>query len=503
MAYRLRKIKPLGAYQPDGGIPEVQPLTFSDFLPPLSCADAHGTFDFLNKPVCFKKEVDWDYMQHGKLWNYNLHYAHYVLQEEIPLAKRLEWLYSLHAKLKSDATGLEPYPVSVRAMNIIRLLCRHKLEDQQVLQALFAELRFLSGRVEYHLLANHVLENAFALFMGGAYFKQTAWLELGQKLLKQELQEQVLGDGAQYELSPMYHQIILYRMLELIDWYQHYDERDEPFLAELRAKAALMLGWLQNITFRDNHIPYLNDSAPGITYTTGELLGYAEALRLTPAAVALFDSGYRMFRQGKYECVVDVAEIGPSYQAGHGHADALAFILHYKDRPVLVEAGTSTYEAGAIRNYERSTQAHNTVVVNQTNQSDVWGGFRVGQRAHVALLKDEANILSAEHDGYLNNFKVKHNRTYTFGASEIMLVDQLLGRNVTEAVAYFHLHPDVTCEIENDAVRLEAVGTMRFVNSLRIEKSIYNMAAGFNKCIPATVIKVFFEDKLETRIEFL
>jgi len=504
VAYRLRKVKPLAAYRKDNDVHRTQLLTFSDVLPALACADGQGTFDFLNQEIKFENEVNWDDLRYGKLWNYNLHYGNYLLQEEIPLPQRLQWLRRLHDKLMTDATGLEPYPVSVRAINIILLLCRHHLNDQEILQALYAELNFLSGRVEYHLLANHVLENAFALLLGGAFFNQAKWIDLGHKLLSQELNEQVLHDGAQYELSPMYHQIILYRLLELIDWYGDYDKRDENFLAEIRAKANLMLSWLQNMTFSNNEIPYLNDSAPGITYDTATLLRYAALLKLEPVpAVPLAESGYRMYRRGGYECVVDVAAIGPSYQAGHGHSDALSFILYFNNRPVLVEAGTSTYEAGAIRDYERSTSAHNTVVVNKTNQSNVWGGFRVGERAAVTIVHDEENMLSAEHDGYVNNFKVKHNRTYTFTALGITIIDKLIGEKASKAVAYFHLHPSMSFKIDNCSVYLDKIGIIKFLNPLRTEEASYNFALGFNKYAPATVIKVFFVKELETQITFL
>ncbi|WP_237144287.1 alginate lyase family protein [Pontibacter pamirensis] len=387
-------------------------------------------------------------------------------------------------------------------MNTIRLICRHHIHDRELLTALQAEVSFLSGRIEYHLLANHVLENAFALLMGGAFFDHDEWIEAGCKILTEQLKEQVLNDGGHYELSPMYHQIILYRLLELIDWYQAYDRREEAFFDYICRKATLMLGWLRSITFSSNEIPYLNDSAPFITYDTKSLIDYAANLKLnTASALALSESGYRKFERGSYECVVDVADIGPEYQAGHGHADALSFILHYKGAPVFVEAGTSTYEADAVRSYERSTAAHNTVVVNNTSQSEVWGSFRVGDRAQVTILSESENELKAEHDGYSKRFGVRHSRSFSFDNTSVIIVDEIAGRAQTEAVALFHLHPNVACQVEGNTVYLDNVGMMNFLNGLRVETATYNFSSGFNTRIPATVLKVIFEDKLNTQIE--
>jgi hypothetical protein len=422
--YRLAKVNPLGAYSKDLDSKNVTVLSFSKILPALSCATADAKFTFLNKEVQFGERIDWGFQANGKLWYYNLQYGNYLLQENIPLTVRLSWLTSLHGTLYNGNVLLEPYPVSLRVMNSIRLFSRYEIKDERLLNALHAEVNFLCKRVEYHLLGNHVLENAFALLMGGAFFNNNRCSNLGQKLLIQELEEQVLSDGGHYELSPMYHQIILYRVLEFIDWYGSYQNRESSFLETVVGHAVQMLAWLKNITFTNNQVPYLNDSAPNIAYDTASLLKYATHLGLdTFSKLPLADSGYRKYQFGKYECVVDVAPIGPSYQSGHGHADALSFILFYKSAPLFVEAGTSTYEIGSIRDYERSTAAHNTVVLDNTNQSEVWGGFRVGERATVNINYESANRLEASHNGYKKRLNAVHKRAYDFEPTYILIMD--------------------------------------------------------------------------------
>ena len=42
------------------------------------------------------------------------------------------------------------------------------------------------------------------------------WLKKGLKILNDELHEQVLGDGGHFELSPMYHSIILEDILDIL-----------------------------------------------------------------------------------------------------------------------------------------------------------------------------------------------------------------------------------------------------------------------------------------------
>ena len=78
----------------------------------------------------------------------------------------------------------------------------------------------LTQLLEYHILGNHLFANAKALTFVGAYLEgenSAQLLEQGIKLLNQELDEQFLDDGAHFELSPMYHEILLWDLLELID----------------------------------------------------------------------------------------------------------------------------------------------------------------------------------------------------------------------------------------------------------------------------------------------
>ena len=71
-----------------------------------------------------------------------------------------------------------------------------------------------------------------------------------------------------------------------------------------------------------------------------------------------------------------------SYQPGHSHADTLNFVLNINDKPFILDSGVSTYMDNKLRKWQRSTDAHNTVVVNGLNSSQVWKSFQ-GNRAKV------------------------------------------------------------------------------------------------------------------------
>lgn len=211
-------------------------------------------FCFLNQEHRFYT-INWDFLEYGKLWNYNLEYFDYLLQDDINNEEKLGLLYSFYEYCIENRRILEPYPVSLRVINIIKFFSIHKIFEDKILNYVTQELFFLSKNLEYHILGNHLLENAFALYLGGVFFNNREWQDKAQNILIKELGEQILEDGAHFELSPMYHNIVFFRVLELIDWYSNYKGRDEEFLCLCNDTASKMRSWIENIQFTNGDIP--------------------------------------------------------------------------------------------------------------------------------------------------------------------------------------------------------------------------------------------------------
>ncbi|MEM6772284.1 MAG: heparinase II/III-family protein, partial [Bacteroidota bacterium] len=192
---------------------------------------------------------------------------------------------------------------------------------------------------------------------------------------------------------------------------------------------------------------------------------------------------------------IDAAQIGPSYIPGHAHADSLTFVLHHNGQPIIVDPSISTYEKNARRAWERSTAAHNTVVVGGANSSDVWGGFRVGKRATTYLLKHDEVAVVAEHDGY---GAVRHRRSFRITEKELRVTDILSQKDVT-ASAFFHFAPGQEPEILGESLK---VGPLRFTftDNADLKLFTYQSATGFNTVVNASGLEVVFRDRLDCAI---
>lgn len=357
--------------------------------------------------------------------------------------------------------GWEPYPLSIRVVNWIKWDLRSRELGNHELDSLATQAHALSQQIEYHLLANHLFANAKALTFAGSYFEgdQAAhWLQTGAQLLERELREQVLADGAHFELSPMYHATILEDLLDLVNLSRVYPNL--PIWNSLRplleTKISAMRKWLGAMCHPDGEISFFNDAAFGVAVEPLQLDRYAARLNLPSIAAPrngitfLDSSGYVRLQSDESVVILDVAEVGPSYQPGHAHADTLSWEWSWRGQRVVVNSGTSCYGVSAERHRQRSTAAHNSVVVNGENSSDVWSGFRVGRRAHPGPVEiDDSNgqlRVKASHDGYRRRDRLVHCRQWTLGNRLLKISDRLEGR-FHQAESRTHLHPQATTSL--------------------------------------------------------
>ena len=496
-------------------VSKVRHLTLEPGIPAPRSYDQHH-FTFLNETVVAKPgEVPWNDAGKGRLWAYNLNYMNFLLQQEMDDATGTALIMDFMRHYRHNSTGHEPYTIALRGINWIKFLCQNHSATQInrmplsiINDSLLAQYRMLMDKVEYHLMGNHLLENAFSLLFGAVYFEYEPMYRLAEKLLLQELEEQILPDGAHFELSPMYHQIMLARLLDGINLLKNnplYGRKSE-LLPLMKRKALLMIGWLRNMTFDDGSVPLFNDAAPDIAPGTFQLLAYAQrlmpesgdaALQPTPA---LKESAYRRFDTPYYNCIADVGGIAPDYQPGHAHADSLGFVLQVGGKPLLIDPGVSTYQQGQQRLKERSTAMHNTVTVNDADSSAVWSAFRVGRRAKVIIKQDTAQKLTASHNGY-RHWGTTHERSWTFADNQININDLLTGKE-KEGTARFWLHPAMKAQKQNNTIVTDSA-RFSFENAKEIRLIDAEIPAGYNRTILTQKIEVMFEAKLSTNISIM
>lgn len=405
-------------------------------------------------------ELGWDNADLPKLWRYNLHYfddlssagaeSRYAWHREL----MLRWVRENPPGL---GTGWEPYPCSLRMVNWIKWALQGNEPPPECIDSLAVQTRWLAMRIEWHLLGNHLFANAKALVFAGLMFEgpeADAWKKAGLRILGTEVAEQILPDGGQFERSPMYHALALEDMLDLYNISSTFPNcLPEETIRLWRGAGERMRSWMAAMCHPDGEIAFFNDAAIGVAPSPAELEAYARRLGLDETrpmlegVTHLDPSGYVRMQRGQAVAVLDVAPVGPDHLPGHAHADTLSFEFSLLGQRVFVNSGTSLYDVGAERSRQRGTAAHNTVTLDGLDSSEVWSGFRVARRARPFGLRfaeaDGTISVSCSHDGYHRlPGRPAHRRTWRLG-SKVLHVSDSVGGNFAQAIARFHLHPDV------------------------------------------------------------
>ncbi|MFT5637259.1 MAG: putative heparinase superfamily protein [Paracoccaceae bacterium] len=189
--------------------------------------------------------------------------------------------------------------------------------------------------------------------------------------------------------------------------------------------------------------------------------------------------GYARLAAGRTSIVVDASAPPETMYSYNAHASTLAFEMTSGRRPIIVNCGSGADFGAEWRRAGRATPSHSTLAIDGYSSSRFATGNLVG-RGQAELLFDgpadvraqqssglDGSSLLATHNGYSPTHGLLHVRRFdlsldgrsilgedTLGAlseTDRLTFEGLLNRNSMEPVQFdirFHLHPEVTAEID-------------------------------------------------------
>lgn len=344
---------------------------------------------------------------------------------------------------------------------------------------------------------NHLIGEAAGVFVACCYFpeldREGRWAAISQDILSREILAQTHEDGGTREQAIGYHLFVFQLLIAAYaagratghtfpESFLQRLEKMVEFAGTLGEGGPLPMfgdadsGYVLDLGRGDDDLPdmlavgaVLFDRADfkrwsgGFTEPARWLVGAGGARRFdaitVPAAAprlesrALAASGYYVLQSGipgsadSISAVFDCAPLGFTAIAAHGHADALSFTLRAGGADILVDPGTYDYFSyPEWRRYLKSTLAHNTVSVDDADQSVQLGSFLWGSHAVAtctAFRHDAAGgSVTGEHDGYRRlRSPVGHRRTLTLDAAArtLTLNDSLTMSGRHTITLSFHL----------------------------------------------------------------
>jgi len=343
---------------------------------------------------------------------------------------------------------------------------------------------------------NHRIGEAAGVFVATSYFPNlrhaSGWRERSGEILSREILNQTYCDGGPREQTTGYHLFILQffviagvvaratgrgfppmywsrleKMFEFLaalgeggDRLPAFGDGDDGYVLDLGHDSRSVREWLAVGAALFERADF-KAAAGGLSEPVEWLLGESgrRSFLSIPlpadggiASKALEDSGYYLLQCGdrdapdRISAAFDCGPLGLGSLAGHGHADALSFTLRAFGVDVLVDPGTYDYFSyPPWREYFRSTRAHNTVVVDGRDQSQMLGLFLWGKRANPRCVRWEpaasGGKVIGEHDGYSRlKDPVIHRRTLELDgrARTLTIQDDIVAHGNHEIEARFH-----------------------------------------------------------------
>jgi len=420
--------------------------------------------------------------------------------------------------LGSGMNWRSPLELAIRLINWSYAL--ELIRPSQLLSG--SRTRQIATTVDYHLRSithhyshyssanNHLIGEAAGVFIASSYFvslHKTPFYRLQSKeILLQEIHNQIYRDGGSREQAIGYHLFVLelFLLAGLVA-----RNTDNDFPKDYWDRLEKMLEFTGALSEGGNHLPMFGDCDDGYVLDLGDkddkarsllglgavifrrndfkawskrcresifwLLGKEGIDRYQQMDIAKSQelnrsrsfpkTGYYLLQSGKYgepdqiSVTFDCGELGLGTLAAHGHADALSFTLRAGGEDIFVDSGTYDYFTyPQWRKYFRGTRAHNTVTIDDADQSEMQELFLWGRKAQARCLRWEPNPNGGKvvgiHDGYTNipGF-VRHSRSISLngGESRVLVEDMIIGTGQHRASLYFHLAE--TCKIHRDCHR--------------------------------------------------
>lgn len=170
-------------------------------------------------------------------------------------------------------------------------------------------------------------------------------------------------------------------------------------------------------------------------------------------------SGFQRIKNRRTTILMDCGTPPSNILSEKSHAGTLSFEFSDGKDLVVVNMGPASSGSGFVElaRLSRTTAAHSSLVIDNTNSSQINGDSTIGTGVKKVKTtrtnSTQHTSITAEHDGYAKRFGLIHQRHISLSADgrSITGEDCLIRANTKtkekSAVVRFHLHPDVKAEV--------------------------------------------------------
>lgn len=369
----------------------------------------HGGYGFFD----YGKDIDWQYWPikddeirwqlHRVTWWQSMGLAYRSSGDE-KYAK--EWVFQFrdwvrknpfgHSK-ENDRIAWRPLEVSLRVLGLpssFNLFVNSPNFSPAFLMEFLSSYNQQAGYILPHSTehGNHLLFAAQSVLFAGAFFPELknagSWRRDGIGVLNTQIKKQIYPDGAQFELSPVYHVAAIEIFLSAYNAAKMAGLEKEFPESYLQIIERMIMATI-NYTFPDYNNPMFGDSFPvdkdlrikqfanwSKIFPQNDVIKYfatdgKEGKIPSYLSKGLSTSGFYTFRNGwDKKSTVMVLKASPPGEF-HAQPDNGTFELWVKGRNFTPDAGCYIYGGDAevmrLRNAYRQTRVHSTLTLDNAN----------------------------------------------------------------------------------------------------------------------------------------
>lgn len=270
--------------------------------------------------------------------------------------------------------------------------------------------------------------------------------------LDRYLERQIVDDGGHLSRNPMLQLAVL---RDLIDIRSALSVAEKPVPPTLTSAIERMAPILRAFRHGDGRLALFHGAKELSRSLIDTVLVASNTVERPPAGMP--DSRYTRMAAGRTLIIADVGP-PPPQQHFRGHAGLLAFEMSDGRDRIVVNCGGFVGDDDRWRSAVRSTAAHSTLTVDETNAAELADKlWRRAKRPRIEADRQETDgavWLDAQHDGYRSRFGLTHARRIYLDATgcDLRGEDALTGKGKggQRFKVRFHLHTDVQATMADE-----------------------------------------------------
>ena len=431
----------------------------------------------------------WDkYLDHSRNVRYKIH--SWVMLDTILVVDSLsdnsehlelaidiadDWIQKYVVTATKDDFAWYDMAVGQRATKLsymLRRLIEMDYDGEIIFRFILASHVHLSELLDKDRIAIHSNHGLFQMAGLLSLCQNLPWMKLSEggtdfseEILQIMIEEHFAEDGLHLEHSPDYHLYMVNHLQSLIEsgWLSEKSESIFSLITPVLEAAEWMA------TPEHNVIP-IGDTANNVKMTK-RWAGYTGNTKI---GCKFFPKGGLVINNStNIDGITQLVFSAQFHSRQHKHADHLNVLYNFKNKPLLVDPGTFTYQYDIPeRMYCESTRSHNTIEIDSLNYSrfrqDCFGSAltMVGKSDNCLITEGKVvhnRLISPAipnnkiHSSDAINVNVYHRRMIVERPGFFLaIIDDIQSKDEHEFIPWYHLHPDLQTR-RDTATKLAAV----------------------------------------------